>query len=454
MEDIKKIYNELTQVNIDEQRRIWDERGKGYYGEYLVFEKLFFNIDSPCKFLMNLEIPTENGKTTEIDLLMIHTTGIYVFEIKHYKGTIYGDTNGEIWTQFFRTQKNNVFKNPVLQNAYHLKALKKLFPNTDIFSVIVFTNPDCDIKVKNDNNSLIISELNNLSKNLNNNFYRYSEKYSINDIDKRFFALLKYSKLIEKKIEDNNGIEIPFYDYFNILKKDYESIKSSKIEEYSSLKKELEQDFASLKTNLESEYNNKHARLIKDKKRNLIVTLVAIIICVIFTFLACSGYKQICNELVNQAENERNLMEQNFQEVDETNIPYNDIINNIIKVDATLKKSTNINNAVLLNANLSLDSKKYGIQFNENSKYIVIKKDGTSYEYDVFNTTNIYYSHDSRMYPSLYKERTLKEYELIGIGNANDIAYIKMTNVTLFDATNYSYPSYADNLELEIYSAE
>lgn len=38
---------------------------------------------------MNLNIPIEDGKTTEIDLLMIHETGIYVFEIKHYKGTIY-----------------------------------------------------------------------------------------------------------------------------------------------------------------------------------------------------------------------------------------------------------------------------------------------------------------------------------------------------------------------------
>lgn len=453
MEDIKKIYTELTQVNIDEQKQIWDERGKGYYGEYLVFEKLFFNIDSPCKFLMNLEIPTENGKTTEIDLLMIHTTGIYVFEIKHYKGIIYGDTNGEIWTQFFRTQKNNIFKNPVLQNAYHLKALKKIFPNTDVFSAIVFTNSDCDIKVKNDNNSLIISKLDNLIENLNNSFY-YSEKYSINDIDKRFSALLKYSKLIEKTIEDNNGIEIPFYDYFNILKRDYESLKSSKIEEYSSLKKELEQDFASLKTNLENEYNNTKARLIKNKKRNLIVTLLSIVICIIFTFLTCKGYKEFCNELVNQAENERILMEQNFQKVDETNIPYNDIINNITEVKANLKKSTDINNSVLLSIKLSLDSDKYGIQFNSNSKYVVIKKDGTSYEYDIFNSTNIYYEYNNRMYPSLYREKSLKEHELIGIGNETDIAYIKITNVTLFDATNYSYPSYADNLEIEIYSEE
>ena len=205
---------------------------------------------------------------------------------------------------------------------------------------------------------------------------------------------------------------------------------------------------------MEEDYKQKNTVLIKAKKRNLILTIITIIICIIIAIFFCSFYKTTCDKKVKQAENERILMEQKFQQVDETNIPYNDIINNIINVDSNIKNSTNINNSVLLNINLLLDSEKYGIQFNENSKYIVIKKDGTSYEYDIFNTANSYYAYNSRMYPSLYKEKTLKECELIEIGNISDIAYIKMTNVTLFDATTPVYPSYADNLEIEIYSAE
>ena len=30
--DIKDIYKQLTDVDIEEQKRLWDERGKGYYG--------------------------------------------------------------------------------------------------------------------------------------------------------------------------------------------------------------------------------------------------------------------------------------------------------------------------------------------------------------------------------------------------------------------------------------
>ena len=127
-EDINKIYQSITGVDIREQANIWDERGKGYYGEYLVFKELYSFVPGACKFLMNVEIPTENGGTTEIDLLMLHETGIYVFEMKHYKGIIYGRENDASWTQFFKTAKNCKFKNPILQNQYHIRAIKRMFP--------------------------------------------------------------------------------------------------------------------------------------------------------------------------------------------------------------------------------------------------------------------------------------------------------------------------------------
>lgn len=89
---MEEIYYNLTGVDIEEQKKIWDERGKGYYGEFLVLKALYKNIPGTCKILMNLQIPVSYEKTTEIDLLMIHETGLYVFEIKHLKGTIYGES--------------------------------------------------------------------------------------------------------------------------------------------------------------------------------------------------------------------------------------------------------------------------------------------------------------------------------------------------------------------------
>ena len=54
--ELNKIYKNLTNVQIEEQMRLWDERGKGYYGEYIVFTTLYKNIYGNCKFLMNLNV--------------------------------------------------------------------------------------------------------------------------------------------------------------------------------------------------------------------------------------------------------------------------------------------------------------------------------------------------------------------------------------------------------------
>lgn len=146
MEEIKNIYQNLSGVNVNDQFGISDGRAKGYVGEFAVLSEVLQKIEGKFKVLMNLNVPID-GKTTEIDLLMIHETGIYVFEVKNYKGTIYGDMDGKRWTQYFRTVKNNMFLNPVLQNEYHIRALHKLGMNQPMYSAIAFTNQACQLKI-------------------------------------------------------------------------------------------------------------------------------------------------------------------------------------------------------------------------------------------------------------------------------------------------------------------
>lgn len=139
MDDTKKAYKQVSGVDIEEQKRIWDERGKGYYGEFLVFNHLYGEIPGMCKILMNCEIPVEGNKSTEVDLILIHETGIYSFEMKHYKGDIYVNPDGNTWTQYFRTQSNEVFHNPIQQNEYHISAIKKLFPDIQILTLTLMS---------------------------------------------------------------------------------------------------------------------------------------------------------------------------------------------------------------------------------------------------------------------------------------------------------------------------
>lgn len=76
---------------------------KGRQGEYLTYSYLN-RIAGYKKFVFNAYLPTNNG-TTEIDLIMIHTTGIYVIESKNIDGLIKGHSSDIKWTQCFKGNK-------------------------------------------------------------------------------------------------------------------------------------------------------------------------------------------------------------------------------------------------------------------------------------------------------------------------------------------------------------
>lgn len=70
----------------------------GNYGEFLTFAKLE-KLQGRYKLLTNLYLPKQDGTTTEVDLVMIAETGLYVFESKNYSGWIFGDEKSKNWMQ-------------------------------------------------------------------------------------------------------------------------------------------------------------------------------------------------------------------------------------------------------------------------------------------------------------------------------------------------------------------
>lgn len=212
--DFDKIYYDLTGVDIEEQKGLWDERGKGYYGEYLVFRDLFRHIYGAAKFLMNVEIPVNAEQTTELDLIMIHETGLYVFEIKHYVGTIYGNDNSDMWLQFLKTRKNNSFKNPIKQNEYHVKALQKMFPKIPIHSIIVFTQENCILKVNTKKHVYILDEMLERMYEIINKQKFFIE---IDQIEEIFKKLECFSPNNQCVVNPHTGEVIPFFKYVHEL---------------------------------------------------------------------------------------------------------------------------------------------------------------------------------------------------------------------------------------------
>lgn len=122
----------------------------GRNGEYLTYKKLQSYEKQGAKFLFNCYLPKDD-KTTEIDILMLHSSGIYVIESKNYSGWIFGNEKHKTWTQVLprgrgRSSKEH-FLNPIMQNKMHIKWLKSFLADEKfpIFSIIVFSER-CTLK--------------------------------------------------------------------------------------------------------------------------------------------------------------------------------------------------------------------------------------------------------------------------------------------------------------------
>ena len=420
--DVKTIYTQLTNVDIEQQKQIWDERGKGYFGEYLLFCELYKSMTGNGKILMNLNVPTENSKTTEIDLVLIHETGLYVFEIKHYKGTIYGKDTDAIWTQYFRTVKNNTFKNPIEQNKYHIQALKKLFPETPIHSCIVFTNYDCDIRVTNSNEEIDICELRNISGTLEYRFAKNTNKYSMSDIDNIFEKLSTYSQMKEPITIDET--EADFFSWVQPI--------ISKLEEK--------------KTEVENEKNNWIAntkKLKKTRTKGIALNIVIAILCIVISILCCSSVIQKNNSELAE-------FKQNFLHIDEIGNEYIDELNSYVDIsNVSLLPLTD--DAVTFTARISMDNDTYGIALTENSKYIVMTNSRKVIEYNVFGEHLKYNRFSNMIGKGIREYGDLAKAQFYGISNTNDISYIKITNVELFKL-DIRRTIIKDKLEIELYS--
>jgi len=133
---------------------------KGYMGERRV-RNILKRLDSKqYTVLYNVFIRLADGRTTQIDHIVIGTTGIFVIETKNYTGWIYGDKKAEYWTQkIYRSSKK--FKNPLHQNYGHIKTLQELIQDGEdlpFHSIIVFSG-SAKLKKMNSPNVVELKQL-------------------------------------------------------------------------------------------------------------------------------------------------------------------------------------------------------------------------------------------------------------------------------------------------------
>lgn len=180
----------------------WDN---GKYGEYSLFRYLQPFESMGCKFLFNLYLPRENGKTTEVDIIMFHPKCLCVIESKNYSGWIFGHERQKMWTQtlpvgYGESHKEH-FYNPIMQNATHLRSIKRLIDDRiPIYSIIAFSDKCTLKKVTVKGNNILVTYYSQLEMDLKRRLAAETPNSTISQdlINETYLKLLPYSRVSEQ----------------------------------------------------------------------------------------------------------------------------------------------------------------------------------------------------------------------------------------------------------------
>lgn len=115
------------------------------YDEFLVY-KILKEVKEEIggHILQNIIIKDNLNRLAEIDLIYINKTGIYVIEVKGWKGTIFGDEESKNWN-VINDDFNEKRENPIKQNLNHVDILSNYLDRSiNVCSLIVFTNGNID----------------------------------------------------------------------------------------------------------------------------------------------------------------------------------------------------------------------------------------------------------------------------------------------------------------------
>lgn len=188
-------YNKSNYKNATGNSFIKTAFNTGNLGEFYTFYELEKLSENPL-IMCNLYIPKSDKTTTEIDLVLIDSTGIYVFESKNYSGWIYGNESQKNWIQTLKNKQKNKFFNPIWQNNAHINALKNLLKieRNDIFKSYIVFSERCELKkIKITSGNVKVLKRDRLLKQLKAEIKNNDVIFSKNIMVQLYTHLRKYS---------------------------------------------------------------------------------------------------------------------------------------------------------------------------------------------------------------------------------------------------------------------
>ncbi|MGE0084028.1 MAG: NERD domain-containing protein [Desulfococcaceae bacterium] len=178
----------------------------GFIGESVFGYLAKANLSDDYYIISDVVLKYYNG-TTQIDQIIVSKFGIFVVEVKTFKGWIWGNHKDEKWTQTLYGEKHS-FQNPLRQNYKHIKALQNLlnFSDNRFKSLIVFSGEAI------------------FRTDLPDNVVRGGEDY-INFIKKHQTVIFSDNEVREtvKKIMDNRLSSAEHQAYMQKIKQKYDN---------------------------------------------------------------------------------------------------------------------------------------------------------------------------------------------------------------------------------------
>ena len=232
-----------------------------------------------------------------------------------------------------------------------------------------------------------------------------------------------------------DGEVIPFSDYFQTLNQHCQQFVAGKEAEFQQ-----------------------QTHNIKAKILGIASCVIAACLIVSTTFITSAQKKAEiaiteAEQRVIAAEDAMAKFAQKFEHVAEFNDGDISISDNLIAVsDVILEESSDILNAVNFACQLTCVSDAYGISVEQDAVLIVILKDGTVKEYDLWNDSYPYRSRVRLSKGGVYRTAKIGQHEFYDI-KVSDILYIKLSNLGVWSLKQYHNDDIATGYEIELYDA-
>ena len=123
----------------------------GWFGEHWTKQSLDV-LDKNKYIVLNDIMISVNGKTHQIDHIVLSKYGIFVIETKQYNGYIKGSKYDKKWVRYIKGKEPIYYTNPIRQNYGHVKAICELLNISEnkVFNIVCIPSNNVKLNIEHD----------------------------------------------------------------------------------------------------------------------------------------------------------------------------------------------------------------------------------------------------------------------------------------------------------------